>query len=509
MKNPIILTLLLNCFLGINLTAQTTNFSHSIDINEESDQAFGMHDMGSGILLLKGGTCQNGEVICSALIKTDYDGNIIWKKVYDYFDANGIQRLAVTKDRIYISGRFQDRYQELVHHILEINFSGDTLRSFQLNRDPSETFRALTPNKKGLLITSNRNDIIPNFIKIRQIDFNGQLLWQKWFKPSVRRPDARYMAETKDGDYLLSYMVHHPSAKLSFGLAKLDAKGNQLWEKIIDTVEVGEVRSGHFIQTQDNGIVLIFNESYRLPYPLNDYPPVIYKLDQHGNMIWKTEYNYQFQKYPVQIAETHNGDIIGTGYSTFISEQDGYEAGGWLFRLDKDGEKKWEKFILDTLISTVPYERIGSFTHITELRNGKIMLAGDIEKSMPDASSNLNIWLLKLSPDGCFQANCDSIQLNLEITTPVFEPDALEVKLFPNPTGQKIQLSWQAPSASNSSFSDWELFSASGKLIKKGKLSKSSKTYSLNVADLLPGNYFIRLLNAFGQYSQIGKFLKH
>ncbi|MEM9921929.1 MAG: hypothetical protein AAF990_27740, partial [Bacteroidota bacterium] len=71
-------------FLSISLFAQTPNFSLSIDLNNDSDQSWDMADLGDGLLLVRGGTCNGNQDFCSGLIRTDYDGNILWKKEYDY-----------------------------------------------------------------------------------------------------------------------------------------------------------------------------------------------------------------------------------------------------------------------------------------------------------------------------------------------------------------------------------------------------------------------------------------
>ncbi|MEO1628815.1 MAG: hypothetical protein AAFV25_26940, partial [Bacteroidota bacterium] len=381
MKNTptIILVALLLCAVCWQPAfAQTPNFSLSIDLNKDVDQAWELVDLGDGLLIQRGGTCNQNTDICSGLIKTDYEGNVLWKKEYDYFDANGYAGLAVANDHFYLTGRFNDeRQQELVHHILEINSVGDTLRSFELPRDSHEYFRTLIVNEQGLLLATNRVVGFNNPIKLRQLDFDGNLLWQQWVDPSSSRPSARHLLPTPNGHYLLSYLMFQPRGRFSMGISKIDTLGEILWETIIDTVPDLVIPSGHVIKTQDNGYATLFNEYYKLPYPLNDYPTVVYKLDQNGNIIWKTEFIYEFSKEPIRLLETRNGDIVGVGLASFLNEQEELEYGGYIFRLDKDGNKLWERHILDTLISTV--DRFGLFNDAVELTDGSLIIAGMID----------------------------------------------------------------------------------------------------------------------------------
>ncbi|MEO1513999.1 MAG: hypothetical protein AAFV95_03270 [Bacteroidota bacterium] len=473
--------------------AQTPNFSLSIDVNQDVDQAWEMIDLGDGLLIRRGGTCNQNTDICSGLIKTDYEGNVLWKKEYDYFDANGYTGLAVANDHFYLTGRFNDeRQQELIHHILEINSVGDTLRSFELPRDSHEYFRTLIANEQGLLLATNRVVGFHHPIRLRQLDFDGNLLWQQWVKPSSSRTNAQHLLPTPDGHYLLSYLMFQPRGRFSLGISKIDTLGEILWETIIDTVTAARVPSGHVIKTRDNGYVTLFNEHYWLPYPYNHYPATIYKLDQNGNIVWKTEFIYEFSKEPIRLLEARNGDIVGVGIAGFLNDQEELETGGYIFRLDKDGNKLWERFILDTLISTV--DRYGFFSNVVELTDGSLVLAGDIRDTFPNYDpvvNNRNIWLVKLDADGCFLPNCDSVQMHLDQTTALIpeKTSTGQWTVSPNPTRQYLSIGWDGDSPPKQSH--WMIYNSVGQKVLEGTMTEGTTAKQIDIGWLPAGQYGI------------------
>ncbi|MEO1513933.1 MAG: T9SS type A sorting domain-containing protein [Bacteroidota bacterium] len=511
MKACTSLTFVLLCwFVHSSLVfCQTPNFSLSIDLNKDVDQAWELVDLGDGLLIQRGGTCNQNTDICSGLIKTDYEGNVLWKKEYDYFGISNYRDLAVYKDKFYVTGRFNDeRQQELVHHILEINSVGDTLCSFELPRDSHEYFRTLIANEQGLLLATNRV-VGLHPIKLRQLDFDGNLLWQQWVRPGPRNVSARHLLPTPDDHYLLSYMAYQPGRKFSLGISKIDTLGEILWETIIDTVPDLVIPSGHIIKTQDDGYVTLFNEHYRLPYPLNDYPTVVYKLDQNGNIVWKTEFIYEFSKEPARLIETRNGDIVGAGLASFLNDQEKLEYGGYIFRLDKDGNKLWERYILDTLLSTI--DRYGFFDDVVELTDGSLVFAGDIVDTFPNYEpvvNNRNIWLVNLDADGCFLPNCDSVQMHLDQTTSLI-PERMssgQWTVSPNPARQHLLIRWQGEVPPKRS--QWTIYHFTGQKIWEGTMAAGNTAKEIDIGWLPAGQYVIRLWQQQGRYHHTQVFVK-
>ena len=206
--------------------------------------------------------------------------------------------------------------------------------------------------------------------------------------------------------------------------------------------------------------------------------------------------------------EAHNGDIIGVGYATFLNHQDILEYGGWVFRLDKDGNKLWERFILDTLIS--PTERMGDFSHLTELDNGDLLIYGQIEDTFPNhdpAINNPNLWLLKLDADGCFNPGCDSVQMHLEVIVNTIEPSISTLRIHPNPVGSSLRIQLPDQLAQRRQLS-WRIVGSTGKSLRQGRSDPSAGVFELDVSSLPRGIYFFQLIDPTSHWKSTGKFVK-
>ncbi|MEO1628816.1 MAG: T9SS type A sorting domain-containing protein, partial [Bacteroidota bacterium] len=227
------------------------------------------------------------------------------------------------------------------------------------------------------------------------------------------------------------------------------------------------------------------------------------------NIVWKTEFIYEFSKEPIRLLEARNGDIVGVGIAGFLNDQEELETGGYIFRLDRDGNKLWEKYILDTLISTV--DRYGFFSNVVELIDGSLILAGDIRDTFPNYDpvvNNRNIWLVKLDANGCFLPICDSVQMHLDQTTsliPERRPSG-QWAISPNPARQHLLIQWQGEVPPKRS--QWTIYHSTGQKIWEGTMAAGATAKEIDIGWLPAGQYVIRLWQQQGRYHHTQVFVK-
>lgn len=111
-----------------------------------------------------------------------------------------------------------------------------------------------------------------------------------------------------------------------------------------------------------------------------------------------------------------NGDIIGSGVLTSLVDDLG--ESGFIFRVDPQGNLKWKKAIrvnkgFDlTIPETFPYQT--GLEDIAELPNNDLLAVGYVRKfvgfDQPDGPYNFDIWIVRISEDGCLYDNCPLIQ---------------------------------------------------------------------------------------------------
>lgn len=62
------------------LFSQAT-FSKSIDVDIDADAGVSIRVVQDGYLLLAGSICFSNTLDCYSILKTDFEGNVIWKKL--------------------------------------------------------------------------------------------------------------------------------------------------------------------------------------------------------------------------------------------------------------------------------------------------------------------------------------------------------------------------------------------------------------------------------------------
>src|SRR6187399_52488 len=65
-----------------NYVFSQITFSKSIDLDEQIDEGVAIRVIDSGYLLVAGSHCFSNSVECYSILRTDFSGNIIWKKQF-------------------------------------------------------------------------------------------------------------------------------------------------------------------------------------------------------------------------------------------------------------------------------------------------------------------------------------------------------------------------------------------------------------------------------------------
>jgi len=316
-----------------------------------------------------------------------------------------------------------------------------------------------------------------------------------------------------DDIYVLLILFNLEHIRSSLLLIKYDKFGKYIFDKIVLQVKnIDQFESPDFILNPDNTMVInYFSAINNASTPKS----TIIKIDSLGNIIWKniffepsdSIYYFKNEKNIFKLTTDINGNIFGVGYAESIdSHLSNKKSSPWLFCLDKDGEKKWEKTILNTSDSQI---FTCKFNYITLDDQNNIVLCGQFSDSSGDIIANSfqdYSVIVKLDNQGCNTSNCDSIvYLNLELITALKETESPllnDFKIYPNPSSDVLYIYDEKGGNSQYTITDIK-----GNTIRKWSGNLKDHTYIVQLHDFSPGVYIVSRVDHNGRVRS-GKFVK-
>jgi hypothetical protein len=249
--------------------------------------------------------------------KIDSEGNEIWFKKYDINTGDGHPELKETSDGGFmIFGGF---------NFLKLDSSGNlewfkTFSCGQLGDNNCSLSSVSETNDGNFLVggyLSNDWDTtlstgVATKAYLILIDNNGNTLWEKSFGNTWWQ-DIRDIINNGDntftvfGDIEVSGYTYDPTQSNidnNFWVLKIDIYGNIIWEKSYGDGKMDFPKK--IIKTSDNNFVFIGNSwgAY------NSSESVIYKIDNSGNVIWNTNFQFSNSDSIYSVTENINGEII-------------------------------------------------------------------------------------------------------------------------------------------------------------------------------------------------------
>ncbi|MBU4348761.1 hypothetical protein KJ599_00380 [bacterium] len=268
---------------------------------------------------------------------------------------------------------------------------------------------------------------------IIKIDKNGNIEWDEVF--GENGPDiANSIIRTKDGGYAVAGFIWTIYAgRQDIWIIKLDENGNKEWDKTFDKDENDVAYS--IIQTEDGGYAIAASTGFKLWGEANCW---VIKLDAKGNIEWENSFGGTGWDEIYSIIQTKDGSFVTTGcvwskgagrgdvyvaklnkrgdlvwdktfggsendeaHSIIQTEDKGYAVAGftvledtgdrdiWVIKLDKDGNKVWDK--------TLGGASEDWANSIIQTKDGGYMVAG-WTSSM--GAGKTDVWIVKLDKRG-------------------------------------------------------------------------------------------------------------
>ena len=244
----------------------------------------------------------------------------------------------------YATGEFEINRKNI--GIIKVNKKGNQLLNKSWSegyckRDLSEWISATSITKtydNGYVFTVNKTGMhsFPISFKLIKIDENGNIKWKKKYTGK-----ANSIIQTSNGGFVIA----------GTSIIRTNNKGNKIWSKTYRESS-WEDQANCIIQTADWGFVIVGQIERDGYLDLR-----ILKLDAKGNEIWnKTfigidENIAKSTNVAKSIIQTSDGGYAIAGYISSSSTTGQWRRNLWILKLDKNGDKIWDK-ILDKTANT-------------------------------------------------------------------------------------------------------------------------------------------------------------
>ena len=270
----------------------------------------------------------------SILIKTDSEGNFLWKKNYDFSDI-----LDIEID--YDGGYIFTGYTENKNILVKTDSSGNIIWSKTYNFSELTRANSLTKtNDNGYVIVG---DFAPyswgttgiasgGFAAfVVKTDSQGNEIWSNTYSiensENFNTLGAYFVEQTNEGGYI----VGGPATFQENNYFKIDSNGNLEWYKVFGNSDVKHFSSIDL--TLDGGFIFLGTTDENLAnYDDGNYSDVtIYKTDSEGNQEWSRVFDSERYDYAWRgIHQTPDGGYI------FISRTSSY-----IYKVNSEGEEEW------------------------------------------------------------------------------------------------------------------------------------------------------------------------
>lgn len=323
-------------------------------------------------------------------------------------------------------------------------------------------------------------------VMLIKVTENGNRIWEKYYGLADKAEGATGFTKLSNGNLMIGSGINDLNRTKEHShtwLLEVDT-GGKLVRQWYDPND--STYSAHgLLQTQDGGIVYLAQK--KTEQTVNDiyYTATVVKMDSLFGKQWTYTGGYPTQFTGLyDIEKTPDNSLLACGQDAFYNGDSSILA-GWIVKLSENGDVKWSrKYTGSTISQTWCW-----LYDLDVLDDGNIVACG--ECFIPDQGQVG--WLLVLDSNGCEIENC--------INNIPFPQNEESIKLFPNPTSNKIFLT----QASGERITDISVFDIEGREVNK-KTFFSQQPVELEVHDLPNGMYLLQIKNEEGKM-QVKKFI--
>jgi len=438
------------------------------------------------------------------LVKTDINGNILWKKTIGHNSDNGVtlNALKQTFDGGYILFGSNYRYGGSNLMLMKLNSCGEKEwnKTFISVGQPQYAYNVIQmPDSTYLLqLAYWGNDIANKRIWLFKVDTNGEIIWKKaqaQWTLGTNDEEAFGLSKNNSNEYLIAgqYYQWEPGYDTSLRwqrpiFIKVDSNGNEIWHRIWG---VGDFFVGYAVNAVFNSRDYVYGVGLR-EEEADGSNPSLFKLDPDGNQI--------FQKDLFQADGGGSGTINIVGDSAFYLSATTRDFSGitnlMVMKTDSMGNIINSKQYLLEIES-------GAMANTIITHDNKYLATGSFY-----TGNNFDIYLWKFNSDLEYDSIYTQPQIydslcpyqivsdTISIDTTIVNLDEIYVefnsmKIMPNPAKNHLIVSLGEMQKGT----ELKLINSAGVEIKNILLKEDQSDYEINTTYFSSGIYVMVLLN--------------
>jgi len=288
------------------------------------------------------------------VMKTDYEGNEIWKKHYPYtvgpaWDVAASESLT----GVLVASHF---------NLLSIDNEGNLLWYKKIagydDGDGGSEIRSVKQDGNGNIIivggrTAPEQDIVQEGV-VTKLDQSGNILWEKAFKPSMRSflydvqvntsNEIIVLGNTETSGITYEQYLNGSPEQTDFWLLKLSGNGDAIWQKTYGDDRF-DIPAKLLLKSNGNYVFVGTSEG-------STYRGRIFETTYDGTQIRNLTYGPSIS-FTLSVAETQDGGLVTTGFADISSTKalqiHKFNSGGveeWNQELYEPGEFLFGRAIL-------------------------------------------------------------------------------------------------------------------------------------------------------------------
>ena len=475
-------------------------FDKSYDVTKafppNSDRGWGLVMDADGYTVLSGTLCFGSNYSCTGIVKTDFEGNLLWRKHFQPYplvlrSGGGIIK---TPDGGYaIAGDQYDGNGDYRIFLLRLDNDGDSLWIKFYDDEVKDFARNIILMNDGGFLIHGDGGFHPNGPSDKTIirtDADGNVLWEKIYDytDAVINQSGR-LTVAPDGSMMMAFLKDF-GLRDTVALSKLSADGDLLWTKRF-YAEAGFYYP--LIKALPNGnfIMVGVRDWDENSWPFY-FPVIWYLLDGDGNILIEKYIYTQYKNGIYDFTFAANGDILAAGQSDSIYvENDSLHAlqgsGCRIMRLTQDLEVLWDRVYFSF---NHPYG--GYFERIVEAPDGGIVVSGLVVDTVAGGVLDANVWLVKFDANGCPPEGCTNGNL---VILDVDEKNGIQLgkqawfSISPNPATEQVHV--RLFNIFSKETAKLKLFNSAGILMEEMPLQKGFQEKTMDVSSYAAGLYLI------------------
>jgi len=310
-------------------------------------------------------------------------------------------------------------------------------------------------------------------IFLMKTDTSGNVIFKKSYG-TVNNDVGNDVIECYDGGFLITGKYNYnvlTTRYYSAFLLKTDSLGNQEWF-------IPFYPQPNYLGSVASSVIQLPDSNYLVCGTVLDSNQIekafIVKCNQVGNKIWEKIYRIKTNCGLVSKAVIDpNGGYIFAG----VAGGTGYDFGGWIIKVDENGDSLWSRTYLGQPI-------FGELSDLKLCNDGGYITCGYNNHCC--GFGHQDFWVVKMDSLGCDSLGCVSTYNDV----PIIEGQIVGLNLYPNPATNLFHLVLDKNIIPSKSVGEVSIFNVMGEKVYTDVITGNEKTINCH---LPAGVYFVRV----------------